>query len=664
MASPHSPRHIQTHSDESYYVSHWGYASRTLPCTNDAGTCEYLDAIYWMHDVSMLYTFIMWAVIGGILAIVLVVRFVLPRPSLPRMGELEKQARGSSISSAYYRANRAFQAAMRRCLLPGRLVKVSGSVTSLQLLVLALILGYLLIFSLVGIVYKTWITPVANTNLRNTRTGFGGFADRVGALAYALTPLTVALSTRESLLTLLTGIPYQSFNFLHRWTGRIILVQSVIHTFGWTLIEGNFYKPQPRVYVDFIRQPYIIWGCIALAFVCFLAVFSLPVVVRCTGHEFFRKAHYVVAGLYLGACWAHWNQLACWMIASLGIFGIDRGVRFLRTGLIHVGYLDPYKGFGFHAAQSKVQHFHDEDGGVIRLDFEHNHDSWAVGQHFFLTFPALTIWQSHPLTVASVPTAHPALARHTYIVRARRGETGRLKTLALSQTPPPISKDTITSPKTTPVILCGPYGPSLLSSPETTNILAVAGGTGITLTLPLVLAATSFPTAAAIDFVWIIRRASNTMWIADELDVLRRRAAQRHVDLRIHIYITQEAPSQSSSDAWVTSLPEVTCCTEREEIGAHSSPSSPAVSGNEKPVSKGTYQHSLILSERPSLDRIVTSFLDARVNSAYRTRVIASGPASMGHDLRRVVAASNDGGKVWKDDKRWDVELDWDDRMG
>lgn len=27
------------------------------------GTCAYLDAVYWMHDVSMLYTFIMWGVL-------------------------------------------------------------------------------------------------------------------------------------------------------------------------------------------------------------------------------------------------------------------------------------------------------------------------------------------------------------------------------------------------------------------------------------------------------------------------------------------------------------------------------------------------------------------------------------------------------------------------
>lgn len=168
----------------------------------------------------------------------------------------------------------------------------------------------------------------------------GGFSDRVGALAYALTPFTVLLSTRESALSLATGIPYQSFNFLHRWCGRIIVIQAIVHTFGWTLIEGRLYQPQPTVYQDLMKETYIIWGCIALLFLCFLYVFSLRRVIQWTGYEFFRKAHYVVACLYIGACWGHWQHLKCWMIASLGLFFIDRGVRILRTLGIHIGYFD------------------------------------------------------------------------------------------------------------------------------------------------------------------------------------------------------------------------------------------------------------------------------------------------------------------------------------
>lgn len=200
---------------------------------------------------------------------------------------------------------------------------------------------FLIFSSLVGITYRTWVTPIkSNPGLYNTRTGLGGFADRVGVLAYALTPLTILLSSRESILSAVTGIPYLHFNFLHRWTGRIIFVQSFLHTLGWTVIEARLYQPQPSVYTSFISQTYMIWGIVAMILISFLYVFSLKAVIRWTGYEFFRKAHLVVAGVYLGACWAHWKQLYCWMVAALIVMFLDLACRAVRTFLMHNERLD------------------------------------------------------------------------------------------------------------------------------------------------------------------------------------------------------------------------------------------------------------------------------------------------------------------------------------
>jgi hypothetical protein len=145
MSSFLQPRaHIQHADSNSTLEPHWGYSSRVLPCTNDAGSCEYLDAVYWMHDTSMLYTFILWAVIGGLLMIAIVLRMLSPASPIARQGA-EKEC--STSSSSYYRAWRANQASMKRHLLPESFVSLFGNVTRLQLLVLAILLCYLLIFS-------------------------------------------------------------------------------------------------------------------------------------------------------------------------------------------------------------------------------------------------------------------------------------------------------------------------------------------------------------------------------------------------------------------------------------------------------------------------------------------------------------------------------------
>lgn len=146
---PSKRQHIQDHAAATSVRFHWGYASRVIPCVNDVGSCEYLDAVYWMHDVSMLYTFIMWAVIGGILAFAIFLRLI--RPSSRRQPNLsnglEEQSRKGE--SSFYRAWRGIQASMRKWLLPESLTGIFGRVTRLQLLVLAILSGYLLIFTYV-----------------------------------------------------------------------------------------------------------------------------------------------------------------------------------------------------------------------------------------------------------------------------------------------------------------------------------------------------------------------------------------------------------------------------------------------------------------------------------------------------------------------------------
>ena len=160
-------QHIQDHAAATNVIYHWGYASRVVPCTNDVGSCEYLDAVYWMHvsisfprwpytnflvtqDTSMLYTFIMWAVIGALLAIFIFLRIIAPsarRRKVIQKGSEDQLEKGEST---FYRAWRAIQASLRRRLLPESLVHVFGRVTRLQILTLAIISGYLLIFSSVA----------------------------------------------------------------------------------------------------------------------------------------------------------------------------------------------------------------------------------------------------------------------------------------------------------------------------------------------------------------------------------------------------------------------------------------------------------------------------------------------------------------------------------
>ena len=140
MDVPLTPRnHIQDFgASNTTTIQHWGYVSRVLPCTSGAGTCAYLDAVYHMHDLSMLYTFILWGVLLGVL-----VSWVTLRGW--RMGGSERRMQ-SWVDGVCDRV----QYAKRRWLLSDAPATwLFGKVSRLQVAVLAVMLGYLLIFSYV-----------------------------------------------------------------------------------------------------------------------------------------------------------------------------------------------------------------------------------------------------------------------------------------------------------------------------------------------------------------------------------------------------------------------------------------------------------------------------------------------------------------------------------
>jgi hypothetical protein len=131
-------RHIQELDSDSTIKHYWGYADRILPCTKDAGTCAYLDSVYHSHQISMLYTFILWAVLGGVLMLMLSLHYG------------KSVTRSSDIKTPFRRGIDSL-GSLGRCWMlseaPGR--GFLGRVTLLQVTVLSALLGYLLIFSYV-----------------------------------------------------------------------------------------------------------------------------------------------------------------------------------------------------------------------------------------------------------------------------------------------------------------------------------------------------------------------------------------------------------------------------------------------------------------------------------------------------------------------------------
>lgn len=58
--------------------------------------------------------------------------------------------------------------------------------------------------------------------------------DTTGITAVFQLPLMLLLSSRNNLLIAFTGLPFNTFNLFHRWIGRVVIVESIVHSLLYT----------------------------------------------------------------------------------------------------------------------------------------------------------------------------------------------------------------------------------------------------------------------------------------------------------------------------------------------------------------------------------------------------------------------------------------------
>lgn len=603
--------------------------------------CDYWDHYYQQHNSHILGMFITW----GFIASIVIVAGVINISGRHRKKLSQKDEEGKETAPGGRSIHGVLSAFFRKYFLPQSLWGFFPHVTRFQAMMVVLLTLYCTLFTFIGISYGVWVNP---TKPPGRRIGFLEFSgDRTGCLAFAFVPLVFILSSRDNIFSLITGVSYQHFNFLHRWIGRFIFIMTWVHTVLWSIELGIMYQPQPTKYKTTWAKRYWKYGVGATALLTFLFLHSFRTVQKWTGYEFFRKSHEVVAVLFLGACWGHWPDMKEWIIAGIAIVFFDRGVRYVRMILIHMNWASGTSGaFGLHAFDGTISRHHDTDGIDVLVLRVKSNITWKAGQHFFLTFPTLSFLESHPFTASNIPTPGARTQDQLYIIRVLKGQTKRLADLCIEpDTEYPL-----------PTIVCGPYGTSVIDQ-SASNYQLVAGGTGVSFTLPLaqnIIASTSSDEKRIIDFVWILRRAENLRWLQNELLEIRRQAAETSgVDLHIRVFVTREgeAPSTSSTSP-AHSIPSEEVCDPqvKETLGVN-------VSTEAK-----TPEHDVtnwLQNRHPSCKDIVMAFRDECVG---KIQVLASGPAGLGRDLREAVAECNDSCKVWRGDEGGEVGLYWDSR--
>lgn len=343
-------------------------------------------------------------------------------------------------------------------------------------------------------------------------------AHHAARLTYVNIPLVIGLASKNNTLAFLTGISYESLNVYHRAISRLIFALSFIHVFGRVYINyppidfaaysapgvqphyGVVYNP--LTYIEEMNQSgggYLYAGTIG--FISFsLMIVLASRTIRNIWYQFFIISHVVLFLLGTVALCVHRPSIAPWLYAGFIIYFIDR---ILRTGLIiyhhTISYVKPTE------VEESIGIVEALSSDLIRVKVQTTLN-WNPGQHVYLHCPLLSAG-GHPFSVCSIDkpltqtsSTSNRISTAVLLIRVRAGLTKRLFDLTtgdIENTISPCATLTDTSPELkskpfypsaviSPVWLEGPYG-NLSHLDYYQTLLLVAGGSGVSFTLPIML---------------------------------------------------------------------------------------------------------------------------------------------------------------------------------
>ncbi|KAK8199205.1 ferric reductase NAD binding domain-containing protein [Phyllosticta capitalensis] len=367
--------------------------------------------------------------------------------------------------------------------------------------------------------------------------GYGSppIAIRCGLIAFACTPILIALAGKANIVTFLTGISHERLNVVHQWLGWIVFVISLIHTIpfflasvrdrgdgGFQRVKSEFYYNSPGV-SEYSGTP-------PLAMLFGLCVFSIRQV-RQRFYESFYVGHILLSITYLGLLfWHSGNERDSWayLWATLAVWLASWLVR-LFWCMRSTNVRSPW----FVGAQATVKLL---PANLVRIEVERPlYFDLTPAQHCFLRFSHIAVYDNHPFTIASAPT-HGTAEKTTekplvFLIKVRDGFTRRLAAEC------EMSEEHALQ---TSVSLDGPYGgfpyPRLENRYDA--LLLVAGGSGISACLPWLshmAAMTRQVRLERVTLVWVFREPQSFDWVAQELQQAVQCAGSVQVHVRLHV---------------------------------------------------------------------------------------------------------------------------------
>lgn len=394
---------------------------------------------------------------------------------------------------------------------------------------------------------------------------------RSGTLAAVnLVPLVI-FATRNNPLISILRISFDTYNLMHRWLGRIVVFESLVHVAAWMVVQVND-GGWASVNFKILHDRFIASGMAGAICFIILVVISLSPL-RHAFYETFLATHILLALVILICVWVHCATSAIagglpqlpWIVAVVLLWMAER--------LFRVG-LNAYRSWSHHGLPDAV--VEPMPGECCRVTIHlPRYADVQPGTHAYLRFADINPWECHPFSIAWVnhtpladsllpmtekrarqqsekhllaatnsdtpsltgfnatKKAHLLRTSVSFVIGAQTGFTRKLYNRACESGRPAT---------TFKALFEGPYaGHHSLDSYG--HAVLVAGATGITHQISYLrhlIEGFADGTVATrrITLVWVVRDYEALEWIRPWMDEVLR-LPHRHEILRIQIFVTR-----------------------------------------------------------------------------------------------------------------------------
>lgn len=371
---------------------------------------------------------------------------------------------------------------------------------------------------------------------------------RTGTLAALNLVPTVLFALRNNPLIPILQVSYDTFNLLHRWAARLVIIESVAHTLCWLVnsVNAGGWNRMEEMLSD---SPSYQWGMVGTVAFMLISIQAWSPV-RHAFYETFVASHRFmvlvgIIGVYLHVDLHSLPQVP-WVQIVFAMWSLEWLLRIARIVYYNVSARS--------VTRVKVEAL---PGEACRVTFNLVRP-WTArpGAHVHVYLPTLSFWSSHPFSVAwtepdedehlseKLPTTEPktsvVAARRrlttrqiSLVIRAREGFTRKLYNKAKNS-----DKYTFT----TFGAIEGPYaGHDSLASYGTAVLFA--GGVGITHQVNYIRQlvggyAEGTVATRKVVLVWSIPTTECLSWVKPWMDEILAMPRRKEV-LRIMLFITK-----------------------------------------------------------------------------------------------------------------------------